>query len=163
MPSLAQLKWIAIALCVAVAFGAGWDIGAGRVQGRWDAEKAELNAKAADAIQQSMNRTLAVEREAAAKVAATSAKYQKALKEKESEEAAAIDRARTGGLFIDAQCPGSGNGVSETGTGSSGRDGTTRARLPDATAEALLRIGAEADRVVEQLTACQEQLQKDRE
>jgi hypothetical protein len=162
MPSLASLKWIAIALCVVVAFGAGWDLGGDRVQAKWDAEKAELNAKAAEAIQTAMNRTLAAEREAAAKVAATSAKYQMKLQEKQSEEVAAIEHARAGGLYINAQCPSGGNSVSQTGSGSSGRNGEARVKLPDETAESLLRLAAEADRVAEQLNACQNILEEER-
>lgn len=162
MPSLAQLKWIAIALCVVAAFGAGWNLGGDRVQAKWDAEKAEMNAKATEAIQQAMNRTLAAEREAAARVAATSAKYQRKLQEKASEEAAAIANARAGGLYIDAKCSGGGNGVSETASSSSGRNGEARVKLPDETAESLLRLAAEADRVVEQLNSCQNILEEER-
>jgi len=162
MPSLATLKWIAIGVVVAAAFGAGWSWNGDRLQAAWDAEKAELNAEAVEAVQAAMSNALEAERDAAQKLAATSTKYQKALKEKQGEEAAAIDRARTGGLFINAKCPSSGDGVSEASSGASGRDGETRVELPREDGEFLIRLAAEADRVTEQLNACQSILEQER-
>jgi hypothetical protein len=160
MLNLQTIKWILIGLVVAAAFGAGWSWNGARLQAAWDAEKAELNAKAVESVQVAMNQALEAERDAAKQIAATSAKYQKALKEKQNEEAAAIERSRNGGLYINAKCPSGGNGVSETSTSSSGRDGETRVELPRADGEFLIRLAAEADRVTEQLNSCQQLLEQ---
>ena len=162
MLSLTQLKWAAIALAVAVAFSMGWRINGWRIQSAWDAEKAALNAEAAKQIQEAMDRALSVERAAAKRVTAVSAKYQNSLKEKQSEEAAAIDRARTDGLYINARCEDAAGAVPSASDATSGHHGEARARLPDATAEALLQLAAEADRVTEQLTACQHFIEEER-
>ena len=160
--SLAQLKWAAIALAVAVAFSMGWRINGWRIQSAWDAEKAALNAEAARQIQEATDRVLSAERDAAKRVTAVSAKYQTTLKEKQREEAAAIDRARTDGLYLNARCEDATGAVPSTSESSSGRHGEARVRLPDATAEALLQLAAEADRVAEQLTACQHFIEEER-
>jgi hypothetical protein len=156
------IKWIAIGLCVAAAFGAGWSWNGARLQAAWDAEKAELNAKAVEAVQAAMNNALETEREAARRIAVHSAQYQIALKERQGEEADAIDRARTGGLFINAKCSSGGDGVSEATSGASGRNGATRVELPKEDGEFLIRLAAEADRITEQLKACQAILEQER-
>jgi hypothetical protein len=139
-----------------------WHQGALSIQSQWDAEKAALNAEAAKQIQEANDRVAAAEREAVRKVAATDAKYQAVLKEKRSEEAIAIARASTGGLRINAKCPGNPNAVSGSASSSSSSDGEARVELSKADGDFLIRFAAEADRLTEQLNACQTLLEEER-
>jgi vacuolar-type H+-ATPase subunit I/STV1 len=162
LPSLATIKWIAAAVTLLVVFGFGWSHGSEHVQAKWDSEKAALNAEAARQIQEAQEQVRKVEQDSVRRVAAADAKYQAVLREKKSEESAAIDRARTGGLRINAKCPSSPNAVSDSAASTSNGNGETRAELSQEAGEFLVRLAAEADRVTEQLNACQAILEEDR-
>lgn len=161
-PSLASIKWIAIAIAAALMLSFAWHQGALSIQSQWDAEKAALNAEAALKIQEAQDRVIATERESARRIAATDAKYQAVLKEKRSEETTALVRASTGGLRINAKCPGNPSAVSSSTASSSSSDGEARVELSKADGEFLIRLSAEADRITEQLNACQSLLEEDR-
>jgi hypothetical protein len=160
--NLTMLKWAAIGLVVCLSFIFGWNQGSLNVQAQWAKEKAELNAQAAKEIEEANNRVRAVERESYIKVAQTEQLFNKKLREKSNEEASALDRARNGGLFINAKCQSRTNTVSGTSSSSSSSDGETRVELSKEDGEFLIRIAAEADRVTEQLSACQKLLEDER-
>lgn len=156
------IKWAAIGCVVIAAFMFGWTQGSLSVQAQWDKEKAELNAQAAKEIQEANDRVRAIERESYLKVAQTEQIFNKKLKEKDLEEVNALNRARTSGLFVNAKCPSSINAVSGAAKNSSSGDGETRVELHQADGEFLIRFAAEADRVTEQLSACQKLLEDER-
>ena len=149
--------WVIVGALLAVvgAYFYGHSNGADSVQAKWNAEKAELNAKALSELEAAHARTKEVEKEMSGRLQTATNKYVKVLKEKKDAEAAAIGRASAGGLFIDASCEGSADAVSGTASGTGGSDGAQRVELSRASGEFLVRLAAEADRVTEQLTACQ--------
>jgi hypothetical protein len=160
--NLTMLKWAAIGLVVCLSFIFGWNQGSLNVQAQWAKEKAELNAQAAKEIEEANNRVRAVERESYIKVAQTEQLFNKKLREKSNEEASALDRARNDGLFVNAKCAGRSNTVPGTTSSSSSSDGEARVELSKEDGEFLIRIAAEADRVTEQLSACQKLLEDER-
>ncbi len=162
MPNLMLLRLVAIGLIVALLVGVGYRYGSMSVQSEWDKEKAELNAQAAKQIEEANNRVRAIEREANSRVAQTEQLFNKKLKEKDLEEANALDRARTGGLFINAKCPSGSDSMPGASSSSGSGDGETRVELPQADGEFLIRLASEADRVTEQLSACQKLLEDER-
>jgi hypothetical protein len=162
MPNLMLLRLIAIGLISAILVCVGYQYGSMSVQSKWDKEKAELNAQAAKEIQEANDRVRAIERESYLKVAQTEQMFNKKLKEKNLEEVNALNRARTGGLFVNAKCPSSVNAMSGAAKNSSSGDGETRVELHQADGEFLIRFAAEADRITEQLSACQKLLEDER-
>lgn len=163
MPNLALVKAIAVALILAATFAFGWSTGSDRVQAKWDRERAELNAQAAKEISEANARVRAAEQATSARVAQAERNFINKLKEKSHAETLAIDRANTGGLFINAKCPNNSNAVSGSASGAGTSDGETRVELPRADGEFLIRLAAEADRVVEQLNTCQSILESERQ
>jgi hypothetical protein len=156
------IKWGAIALLILSVFGSGWHLGAKNVQSKWDFQSAVVAAESAKTLQEAQERVLTVERESVAKLVSVQAQYQKQLKGKQSEEASAISLAYSGGLRIDAECPSNPSALSNTAASTTGGNGTTRVRLSKEAGEFLVRLAAEADRVTEQLTACQATIEADR-
>lgn len=139
----------------------GRSVGIDKVESVWQAREAKINAEMAIAIQAAGAKTLAVERASAERIAAVSTTYQRKLKEKDREKATAL--AIAGGLRIGTTGPSScGDTVSSTGSSPSGRDGETRSRLSQHSAEFLVGEASRADKVVEQLSACQTIIEKDR-
>lgn len=166
MLNLKSFKIYAFAILAILIIGTsvaiGYRYGAMQVQSKWDKEKAELNAQAAKEIEEASNRVRAIEREANARVVQTEQLYNKKLKEKSNEEADALNRARTGGLFVNAKCPNAQGAVPGATSDSAASDGETRVELPKEDGEFLIRLAAEADRVTEQLSACQKLLEDER-
>jgi len=160
--SITTIKWVAIGVALFVACAFSWHQGALNVQSKWDKEKAEMNAQAAKEIEEANNRVRAAERAANARVAKTEQLFNQKLKEKSREEDDAVNRARTGGLFVNAKCPNRQDAVPGASADSSAGNGETRVELPQADGEFLIRLAAEADRVTEQLSACQRILEDQR-
>lgn len=154
--------WVGALLVVIGAYFYGHSEGADSVQAKWSAEKAQLNAQALAELQAANERVKEVEKEMGDRLQTAAEKYMKVIKEKSNAEAAAIDRAGSGGLFINAKCEGGSDAVSGAAGGTGGSDGTKRVELPRADGEFLIRLAAEADRVAEQLTACQAVLREER-
>ena len=160
--NLTTIKWAVVGVAFILACLFSWTQGALNVQAKWDKEKAELNARAAAEIEAANNRVRAIERESYLKVAQTEQLFNKKLKEKDLEEANALNRARTGGLFVNAKCPSGADTVPGASSSSGSSDGETRVELPQADGEFLIRFAAEADRITEQLSACQKLLEDER-
>lgn len=159
----------ALAATVALTFGVyfyGVSVGVDKTEAAWQAREAKINAASATAIQAAEAKARAAERKSAETVASVSAGYQAKLKEKDREKDRAIAglRVANGGLFLDTKLPPScGSPVPEAGPAPGGRDGSTRAELSDKAAEFLIGEANRADKIVEQLTACQAIVKKDRE
>lgn len=160
--NLLAIKLLAALALVAAVFGFGWHLGSEHTQAQWDREKAELNAQAAQEIAAANQRVLDAEHAATARIAQAEQAFTKKLQEKQDAEIAAVERARTDGLFINAECPSAADPVSSP-AGNTGRGARqARVKLPATDGEFLVRLAAEADRVTEQLSACQDMLQKER-
>jgi len=85
------------------------------------------------------------------------------LKEQENAYTRAIGVARLGGLRIGTVgTPACADPVPATSAGTTGRDGETRAELSPDAAEFLIGEASRADKIVEQLNACQAVLVQDR-
>lgn len=159
--------WVILGILVAsiTALGGtyfyGVGVGKDKVEVVWQAREAKTNAATAVAVQAAGAKTLAAERASAEAVASVSAGYQAKLKEKDREKATAL--AIAGGLRIGTARPAArGNAVSPTDSGPVGRDGEASAELSRDSAEFLIGEASRADKVVEQLTACQAIIKSDR-
>ena len=154
--------WVGALLVVIGAYFYGHSEGADSTLAKWNAEKAELNAQALSDLQVAHARVKEVEKEMDGRLQVANNKYLKVIKEKKNAEAAAIDRAGSGGLFINAKCEGGADPLSGATGLTVGSHGTKRVELPRADGEFLIRLAAEADRVAEQLSACQAVLKEER-
>lgn len=160
--NLLAIKALAALALVVGIFGAGWKLGSEHTQAQWDREKAELNAKAVEELAAAQQHTRDVEADMQERLRKTTAAYTQKLKEKNDEENAAVERARTDGLFVNAECPSNPNTVSSAASSTGGSHAATRVRLHEKDGEFLIRLASEADRTAEQLTACQTILNEER-
>ena len=138
--------------------------GAKSERAEWQAREARINAESAIKIEAANRRVRDIEQDIAQLLANESAGYQAKLKEKDHALQIALDSVATVGLFSHGPaCPPSGgDSASSPPAGASGRDGAARAKLPDEDARFLLSEASRADKIVEQLTACQGVLRADR-
>ncbi len=151
---------LVFAIC---AYFYGHHTGVQVTKAEWEAEKATAAIEA--------GKVLAAEQAKVAEfehlLANTQTKVEKVYVDKvrvvEVEKQQLINTARTDGLFIDATCPDNSNPVPSATPSASSDYGGTKARLSGEAAEALIAIAADADEVVNQLTACQEILRNERE
>jgi hypothetical protein len=157
--------WAIVGALVLVigAFFYGRHTGAQATRADWEAEKVRLAADAAQALAKANQEV----RELEQLLANTQTKVEKVYVDKVREvqvvKTEFIDVARSGGLFIDAQCPDRNDPLPSAATSSSSDHGKTKARLSAEAAEALIAIAADADEIVHQLTACQAILRDERE
>lgn len=152
-----------LAVLVAGAYTKGRSDG-GRIESaKWEMRENEINAATAKLIQDRTDAVRKQEREKADNLADIAAHYEERLHETTITLDAALADARTRRLSIPATCaPASGNAARGIAAAPGVSDGQARTYLPDSIAESLLRIGAEADAVVNQLTACQQVILEDR-
>jgi len=131
----------------------------------WQQREAKINVETAIKIDAANKRIQEKEREIAVLLTDASEWYQAKITEKENALNTALNSLRdgTGRLFVNATCPAAGGDPATAAPAAAGgRDGSTRAELSRADSEFLLRLGAEADAVVLQLTACQAVVRADR-
>jgi len=104
-----------------------------------------------------------IERESASRSADTSAEYQRKLKEKEHEKDRAVAAVRAGmrSMFVNVTPGSCTNDVPGPSPALGGRDGSGRAELSGAAAEFLIGEASRADKLAEQLTACQARVAQD--
>src|SRR3990167_7292246 len=123
----------------------------------WQTREAKINAESAIKIEAAHNRVRDLEQDIAQQLANESAGYQRKLKEKDDALTIALDSVATVGLFVHGPAcpPTGGNSAGSTTPTPSGRDGLTRAKLPDEDARFLLSEASRADKITEQLTDCQ--------
>ena len=150
--------WVIKAILMAALFVAGWWLGDTLKQGQWDAVRAAQAEVAAQQVKEARDRADAAEVALAQSLNEVSTQYQKKLKEKDREKADAVARAKSNGLWVNATCEDSGDKVSDATAPAGGRNGETRARLSERTGEDLISLATRANKVVEQLTACQKAL-----
>lgn len=142
----------------------GVGVGEDKVEAKWQAREAKINAATAEKISLADARVRAAERKSADAVAAVSQTYQEKLQEKDREKDRAIAGARANGLFIATKRPATcGNTVPAVGAAPGGRDGETVAELSDPLAEYFISEAVRADKIVEQLAACQAIVMADRQ
>lgn len=161
-----QSKFLAAMLLVAsllFAYAYGRHDGVRITEAAWMAEKAELNAQAALKLDEAIKRNRQLEEEKRQAVNKAAFSYELKLGALKDEKDRAIDRARTSGLYVNADCSGRRNPLSATASGAGLDSRIQRVRLPDADADFLIAFAADADRVTEQLTACQAILRQERE
>lgn len=144
-------------------FATGWWLGDSLKQGEWDAARVKEAEAVALAVAESSQKAIAVERDLTERLNSQSKQYQTKLQEKDREKADAILRARTDGLRVDVQASPSKDGVSSASAGSGRCDGGETARLSTEASERLVSLLSEADKVVEQLAACQKILKEERD
>ncbi len=164
--STPQSKLIVAILCVGVVLGAylfGRSDGARITEAAWATEKATLNAEAVERLDAAYKRNAATEAAGKTKLAETANVYEMKIGVLKNEKDRAIARARAGGLFINTVGQSCGNTVPEAAPGSGLDSRIQRVRLPDEDADFLISFAADANRVVEQLTACQNILRQERE
>ena len=129
----------------------------------WEAEKATAAIEAGKALDKANQEVRELEHLLANKQTRVEKVYVDKVREVQVERNSLSATARNDGLFIDAACPDSSNAVPSPAASPSGDHGGTKARLSGEAAEALIAIAADADEVVNQLTACQEILRNERE
>lgn len=165
-----SLLWIAGGIAIA-SFAAGgtaaWVVQGWRIEaneGKWQARESRINAETANKIKEASDRVRDLEQDIAQLIANESAGYQRKLKEKDDALTIALDSIATVGLFSHAPAcpPARGNAADSSSSGSGGHNGPARAKLPDEDARFLLGEASRADKIVEQLTACQGVLRADR-
>lgn len=153
----------AVIICmIAVAvFIGGYREGEKTVQSKWDKEKAQMMESLAAAAQ----RAVVIQQAHTEKIASISDEYQASIKQKDVEKDAAVAAAFTRGMLLHgAKCtPRATPPITQTPPGPGSSDGTADAELSDEDAKFLLTLAADADKVVEQLTACQRILKEDRQ
>jgi prophage endopeptidase len=150
----------ALVLAVGI-FGAGYRQGEKHTQADWDKEKTATATKLAAAAQNA----LALQQEHTNKLAEVDSVYQARLKQKDDEKSAAVAAAYSRGLYVHGAKPTTPNSAPAAPTASSPGvcDATANARLSDSDANFLLSLASDADKVVEQLTACQKIVRDDRQ
>ena len=153
-----EYSWAIKAILMAAIFVAGWWLGDTLKQGEWDAVRVAQAEIIAQQVKEARDRADAAEVALAQSLNEVSTQYQKKLKEKDREKADAVARAKSNGLWVNATCEDSGNKVPDITTPTGGRNGETRSRLSERTGEDLISLATRANKVVEQLTACQKAL-----
>ena len=154
---------LALLAAVGGSFVFGHKVGSDAVTVKWQKQAADVQRAQADALAAAHAGVITAERRAAEQLAAASARYQVALKEKEDEKQLAVARAAARGLWVDTvdTCGGEA-GNSEAPAPAGGRDGSARSRLSEEAAGFLIGEASRADQVVEQLKACQGVVLEDR-
>lgn len=154
-------------LIAAIAFAAVMGLGGYRLgmkveRGEWTEREAKIQTDTSEAIQAAAKDASRKEHEAAVAIADVSAFYQAKLKEKDRARNAAVADSLINGLYVSAECPPGGNVLPGPAATAGGHNGGARVRLSDADAGFLLSEASRADKVVEQLAACQKVVTQDR-
>ena len=158
--------WIIVGFLVAlIAVGAGGYM-KGETDGRtaehnqWETREASINADAAVKIKAADDKVIETERAGVKNVAAIDAKYQGKIQEKDNALTVALNAVKSGAVRLSghgATCATvAGNATGAVGTSPSGGDGAAPSRLLNESDWVFLQSEAgRADKIVEQLTACQ--------
>ena len=149
------VKWVAASLIAIALFATGWWLGDSLKQGEWDAARVRDAEAVAVALKEAQDKLVFKERELTQKLNSQSQSYQKKLQEKDREKTAALERLRSDRLRVSIETSAGENGVPGDTADSCRCDGGKTAKLSDEVAQRLVERRAEADRIVEQLTACQ--------
>lgn len=151
-----------LAILALVAIGS-WHISAKYHETAWQEREAAINAEAATKIAAADKRVRDAERAMAVNLVAVDTVYQTKLQEKDHALDVARTAAHVGGLWVNAACPPVAGNAAATAPAAAGLgDGQTRVRLSEQAADFLIGEASRADRIVEQLTACQQVITADR-
>lgn len=167
--ALALNPWVILGAVVALgaaltgSFFYGTSVGEAKTDVKWQRRELDINAESEKTLAKANARALAAEQKSAGDMAAISKAYQEKLLEKDHEKDRAIASARASGLFIRTKRANCGNAVPAAGAASSGRDGETRSELSDEASEYFIAEANRADKIVDQLTACQSIVKADRQ
>lgn len=161
-PTLTQIKWVLIGVSAVAMFGGGFYLGDSLKQAAWDAVKVKEQEETQKILQAAYSQVIETERGLQKKMVDQSQNYQKKLQEKDREKASAIDHASSDGLWVDVAPQGCKDGVPDSTASTGGHNAETRARLSDSSSRALIELASEANKVVEQLTSCQQILEVER-
>lgn len=154
---------IAMVVIIGVTNAVTWHISAKYTESGWQKREAQINAEAATKIAAADARVRDAERAMATNLAGVDAHYQGQLKEKDNALNIALNAVRDRGMWTHSACtPVAGNPAGAAAAGASVGDGSARCRLSDADAGFLLSEASRADRIVEQLSACQAVVRADR-
>lgn len=154
---------LAIVALLAVSNAVTWHVATRYNESGWQAREAKTNEDAANAILAASTRVRDNEHATAAQLAAVDTYYQGKLNDQDKKHADALRIARAGGMFVNAKCPAPSGNPAGTATAAAGiGNGSTRARLSDEDAEFFISEASRADAIVEQLTACQSVVLRDR-
>lgn len=165
--------WVILALVVAFvaeglgAYFYGLDTGETKQDAKWQArENVELNAANAKIIELT-TKARATEAQAAIDQAAISESYEGKLKNVQDDKDKFVSDVRAGRIVLRIPQPtaakrASGGASSQTATSTSQCDGEARGELPREVTEFLYGEAGRADSIVEQLTACQALVRRDR-
>ena len=154
-----------MAAATGAAYVFGRSDGATINEAAWQKREAQINAASAAKILERSKEVRAEVQAAAEADAKGSAAYQKKLQEKNHEQERVIAGLRDGTakLYVGASCPASGgDGVLGAASGAGGHNGETRVELSVDASRFFVERATRADKVVEQLTACQLRLEADR-
>jgi hypothetical protein len=128
----------------------------------WEAEKATAAVEAANTLAKANQEVRELEQLLANKQNKVEKVYVDKIRGVQNERNSLSAASRDVGLFIDTACSDNSNALPSAAAGLSGNNGGTKARLSSATADALIAIAADADEIVNQLTACQMILKEER-
>ena len=166
-----SMLWIAGGIAVAsfaVGGTAAWVVQGWRIEAnesKWQTREAQINAESAKKIQEANDRVRGIEQDIAQLLASESEGYQRKLKEKDDALNIALDSVATVGLFSHGPAcpPTGGNSASGITSPASGRDGAAQRQLLGKDDSIfLITEASRADKIVEQLTACQGVVRADR-
>jgi hypothetical protein len=152
----------AIVFVVVTSF-ASYRVGVKLERGEWAERESKINAEAAAEIAASAKDAAAQVQAGALAIAGVSAYYQGKLKEKDRAKDRAVADALVDGLYVSAECPDRGVGMPNAPAGGRGDTATARVRLSDEASVFLISEATRADKIVAQLTSCQQQLNIDRQ
>lgn len=157
--------WIiigALAMVIAAYFY-GHSQGEAVVQAQWQAEKAEANAQAALAIKKAQDAAIATERRQAEQFRNTEAKLIAENRKVQDEKDSLLAAARGNGLRLpSAKSADNRAGVSEVASSSSNDQPETVCYIPEELVRKLADEAERADKIVNQLSACQQILEDER-
>lgn len=142
--------------------------------------KATYETRDANALREAQSRIATLEanareaeRRAAADIAAISSNYQRKLADANALRDRDVADARSGAIRLSFNSTGSSNcgpdrdsgqsGPGQAAAGAAGRDGGAQTELPGEIAANLLTLANDADAVVNQLSACQAVVARDRQ
>jgi hypothetical protein len=144
------------------AFFMGFHYASVSIQGKWDKEKAQNNAKMAQIIIEANNKVFMAEHAANDRIAAIGALYEKKLKEQQNAKKNLDQLNSSSGMFINAILPSSCHASNNPTATASLSHGATRVRLSESDGRFLIQIASEADQIASQLSQCQSIIQSDR-
>ncbi len=165
------LLWIGGGLFAAglvVGGGSAWTVQGWRIKAQeteWQTREAKINAETAIKIREANDRVRGIEQDIAQLLANESAEYQAKLKEKDHALQVALDSVAAVGLFSHGPAcpPVGGDAASGVATSAAGRNGAEgRQLLGKDDSIFLITEASRADKVTEQLTACQGVVRADR-